>query len=344
MEVSEVAATVDRWLAAGQRAAVAWPVGFAGFSTRRPEEVLAVSETGQRVGNVLGGPVTATLAGNLAELLGGAPGPLRLIRLAVDEGAAAAAGLSCGGTMTVALHEAAAMPTGFWRAVTSGRPVAVVSRVGSDGSSEARSALLIGGDDRLAGGLGDPALDERALTEARALLDAGRTGSRVVAVDAGSLVIEAVVPVTRLVVVGAGTLADALQRQAALLGWRSEVAGGAGEAADAIGRLGASDGVVVLSHDREVDVPTLAVAVRARVAYIGALGSRRTQAARRESLLAAGVGEDALAAIRGPAGLDLGGRSPEEIALAICAEMLAVRSGRGGVALRERTASINTNT
>jgi xanthine dehydrogenase accessory factor len=286
---------------------------------------------------VLGDHVTATLAEELAGLFTGGQPPVRLIRLPVDEAAASAAGLSCGGTVTLALHDAGGERL-FWQEVAGGRPVALVTLLDVDGGTE---AMVVSPDQLLTGGLGDPAEDSDAVTEARKLLGAGRTGSRVLAGRSGSLVIEAVIPPARLVVVGDGDIAEALARQADLLGWRCQVAGEAAAATEAISELGHTDGVVVLSHDPEVGDPALASAVAAGPGYIGALGSRRTQAGRRERLLAAGVDEAALAAIHGPAGLDLGGRAPAEIALAICAEMLAVRAGRAAGALRERTGAIN---
>jgi xanthine dehydrogenase accessory factor len=342
-DVADVAVAVQEWLAKGTPVAVAWPVGFAGFSSRRPGEVLAITDTGQQVGEVLGPRVTATLAEVLAGGFG-ATGLVRLLRFPVDEPAAAAAGLACGGTVTIALHQAAAVPAGFWLAIAGGRPVALVTHVGSDDLSS-EGALLVDPSGLVAGSLGAPELDEEGAMAARALLAEGRTASRVVASASasGSLVIEAVVPVATLVVVGRGELGDAIARQASLLGWQPSVVDGPDPTAPAaaIAKLGPGDGVVVLSHDHEVGVPALAAALATDVGYIGALGSRRTQAARRDALLAAGTNEPDLARIHGPAGLDLGGRAPEEIALAICAEMLAVRSGRGAGALSERTGSVH---
>jgi xanthine dehydrogenase accessory factor len=337
MEFSDVATSVAEWLAAGRRVALGRPVGFAGFSSRRLDEALAVSQDGQRVGEVVGRHVTDAVAAELVGLLAGEAAAVRLVRLVVDEPAASAAGLSCGGTVTVALHDAALVPAEFWRAAAAGRPVALVTHV----SSAVGGALAVTADETVAGVSWDTALDGQAVTAARSLLAQARTVSRVVVGDTGSLVIEVVVPASRLVVVGDGGLADALARQAALLGWRSEIVGPALAATAAVGTLGPADGVVVLSHDATVDGPALAAALESRAGYIGALGSRRTQAARRERLLAGGIAPDALAAIHGPAGLDLGGRADAEIALAICAEMLAVRMGRAAGALREPTGAVN---
>ena len=96
------------------------------------------------------------------------------------------------------------------------------------------------------------------------------------------------------------------------------------------GVLDASTYVVVLAHDPKVDVPAILNALRAHVPYIGVLGSRATHERRRAQLIKQGVSEADLARVRGPIGLDLGGRAPEEIALAILAEMVAVRYGRAG--------------
>jgi xanthine dehydrogenase accessory factor len=91
----------------------------------------------------------------------------------------------------------------------------------------------------------------------------------------------------------------------------------------------------VLSHDREVDGPTLAAALAGRIGYVGALGSRRTQAARREWLTARGVMTVAIDQIHGPAGLDIGAYGAAEIAVSVCAEIIASRTAATGIALRE---------
>ena len=92
--------------------------------------------------------------------------------------------------------------------------------------------------------------------------------------------------------------------------------------------LSTTTAVAVLTHDPKLDDPALGVALRSAAFYVGALGSRKTQEKRRARLLADGVSEEQLARLRAPIGLDLGGRSPEEIALAVMAQVVAVRNGK----------------
>jgi xanthine dehydrogenase accessory factor len=97
----------------------------------------------------------------------------------------------------------------------------------------------------------------------------------------------------------------------------------------------------VLAHEDRFDLPALAGALASDAFYVGAIGSRRTQAARREKLLELGVGEDAIDRIHGPAGLDVGADTPAETAVSILAEILAVRAGREGGSLRGRSGRIH---
>jgi hypothetical protein len=113
-----------------------------------------------------------------------------------------------------------------------------------------------------------------------------------------------------------------------LVGWADELAESVA--------LGPDDAVAVLTHDPALDDPAIADALRRGCRYVGAIGSRRTQAVRRERLRAAGVTDDDLARLRGPIGLDLGGRDPAETALAIMAEVVAARYGASGMPMRDR--------
>ena len=128
----------------------------------------------------------------------------------------------------------------------------------------------------------------------------------------------------QLLVVGDGPVTEAIASMAELLGWGTTVAATLDAATAAVP---AAQAVVVTSHDSDVDAPALAAAIAARPAYIGAMGSRGRQAQRRAWLLANGVTEAELAAVHGPAGLDIGANTPAEIALSILAELVATLRG-----------------
>ena len=99
--------------------------------------------------------------------------------------------------------------------------------------------------------------------------------------------------------------------------------------------LGRRDAVCVLTHDHKFDVPAITAALETAVGYIGAMGSRRTNADRVRRLTEAGVDERALTRVMAPIGLDLGARTPEETAVSICAEIIALRTGRAAHSLRD---------
>jgi xanthine dehydrogenase accessory factor len=161
-------------------------------------------------------------------------------------------------------------------------------------------------------------------------------------------------PPPRLVAYGAVDTAEALCRAAKLIGWTAIVADARAmfltpermPSADLLIRKWPEEAlaeiepdhqtaVVVLTHDDKFDEPALKAALESEAFYVGALGSRRTTERRRERLLEVGVAEEQLDRIMGPCGLDIGADSQEETALAIIAEILAVRAGRGGGPLRD---------
>jgi xanthine dehydrogenase accessory factor len=100
-------------------------------------------------------------------------------------------------------------------------------------------------------------------------------------------------------------------------------------------RIDERTALIVLTHDVKFDIPLLEVAVRTPAGYIGAMGSRRTHANRLDALRAAGIGEDDIVRISAPVGLDIGARTPEETAISIAAEIVAIREGRSGGRLSE---------
>jgi xanthine dehydrogenase accessory factor len=167
-------------------------------------------------------------------------------------------------------------------------------------------------------------------------------------------------PPPKLVVFGAVDVAESLCALARRLGWRTVVADTRARLAtperipsadelvvgwpdEALARIGvdADSAVVILTHDEKLDTPALVAALRSPAFYVGALGSRRAQAARRERLLEVGLGEDELARLSGPCGLDLGATTPAETALSILAEAVAFKAGRQGGRLAESSGRIH---
>ncbi|MEU9254392.1 XdhC/CoxI family protein [Streptomyces sp. NPDC048270] len=201
-------------------------------------------------------------------------------------------------------------------------------------------------------------LDRRAVAEAGAMLDLGHTGTVEVPEDGSgcpgglTLLVEVRVPPARMIVFGAIDFAAALVRAGRFLGFHVTVCDARPVFATRA-RFPEADEVVVdwphrylrrtatdertvlcvLTHDTKFDVPLLEAALRMRVAYVGAMGSRRTHADRDRRLREAGLGERELAGLRSPIGLDLGARTPEETALSIAAEIVAARRGGTGLPL-----------
>ncbi|MEU2775063.1 XdhC/CoxI family protein, partial [Streptomyces sp. NPDC007162] len=220
-------------------------------------------------------------------------------------------------------------------------------------------ALLVRADGSWQGGFGaHPELDRTVAAEAGAFLDAGRTGTLEIG-EQGSrcgapltVLVESSVPPPRMIVFGAIDFASALVRVGKFLGHHVTVCDArpvfATKArfpdADEIvvewphtylerTRVDGRTVLCVLTHDAKFDVPLLRLALRLPVAYVGAMGSRRTHLDRNARLREVGVTELELARLRSPIGLDLGARTPEETALSIAAEIVAARRGGTGIPL-----------
>ncbi|MFE0389297.1 XdhC family protein, partial [Streptomyces bungoensis] len=275
-----------------------------------------------------------------------------------------AVGLTCGGVIDILVTPV--------RADGPARPVlapalaaaargeaAALARIVS-GPAELRGrALLVRPDGSHEGGFGaHPELDRTVAAEAGAFLDAGRTGTLEIG-EQGSrcgapltVLVESSVPAPRMIVFGAIDFASALVRVGKFLGHRVTVCDARPVFATRA-RFPEADEIVVewphtylertevdgrtvlcvLTHDAKFDVPLLEVALRLPVAYVGAMGSRRTHLDRLARLREAGLTDLELARLRSPIGLDLGARTPEETALSIAAEIVASRRGGSGVPL-----------
>lgn len=336
-----IADRVAEWRASGHRIVLARTVSMLGGSSREANEALAFAPGQPPAGALLAGALDSQLRA-AAERLAERGSAAEVLTVQIDDRAAASAGLACGGTARVLVQLADDLPDRAWELLAARQPICLVTDVTGptpgattwftasdrpDGAYPAPAVRLFGrgtdasavlrADDTSAGA-GDPALDRQ-------------------------LLVAALWPVPRLVIVGTGLIADALAAQADLLGWAPTVTADVEGARRAVTGLTGTDGVIVLSHDRAVDGPVLADALTGGAGYVGALGSRHTQNARAGWLTASGVSPSAIAAIHGPAGLDIGSRTPAEIALAITAEILAVRTAGTGGALRDRSGPIHSD-
>ena len=225
--------------------------------------------------------------------------------------------------------------------------------------AELGAKLLVRADGTSQGELGTAELDRAGVEAAEELLWAERSETR--ELGEATLFVDVVAPAPRLVIFGAVDYSAALARLARAAGWRPFVCDPRSQfatpkrfpdaeeviaawPAEAFARVGGIDRatyIAVLTHDPKLDDAALSIALRSDAAYVGAMGSRRAQAQRRERLVAAGVDEELLERISAPIGLDLGAISPEETALSIMAEVVAVRNGREGGRLSRSSGRIH---
>ena len=346
----EVMATIDSWSAEVPAVALATVVGTAGSTPRPPGARLAVAPDGRMVGSVSGGCLEADVVEEALRTLNG-EAPARVLHYGIADELGWSVGLACGGEVDVfvqRLEWSGPDPAvaALREAVRAERAVAWCTLL--EGPAVATSALVT--EDGLVGDprpFGDPA-ELTAAVQRR--LRSGLSGVERLA--AGSVFVQPLVPAPRLVIVGAVDTGSVLSELAKSIGYQVTVIDPRERfctrerfpSADqlllewpdrGLARLalGPRDAAVCLAHDPKFDDPTLLNLFAGRVGYIGAVGSRQTQASRRERLLAAGATAADLDRIHGPVGLDLGAATPAEMALSILAELVAVRYGRSGGAL-----------
>jgi xanthine dehydrogenase accessory factor len=254
-------------------------------------------------------------------------------------------------------------------AILSEEPAALAEVVeGPESAVGAKLLVLPGPPERVLGSLGDPDLDRVVVRDALGELASGLTATRHYGPHGEarerdlSVFIESFAPPPRMIIFGAVDFTAALAKVGKILGYRVTVCDArpvfatrarfpmADEVivswpdkhlAEVGPSLGPRDVVCVLTHDPKFDVPAIVSALSTRVGYLGAMGSRRTTDQRNERLREAGVDDAGLARVMGPIGLDIGARTPEETAVAICAEIIAMRTGRQAPSLKDRPGPIH---
>jgi len=327
---------IERWRAEKRPVALATVVATWGSAPRSIGGKMALSTDGRIAGSVSGGCVeNAVVEAGLEVLASGRP---RLLKFGVSDDTAWSVGLACGGAIEVFVEPLSEETYGPMRDALRGEQPAAVATVLRGAEAEVGRKLAVFSDGSVVGAINPPSLEA-----ARSALADGR--SRRVEIGEGEIFVDVLLPSPRLIVVGGVHIAVALVALAKTLGFRTilvdprEAFGNAKRfphadeiisawPAEALARIAPNAGtaVAVLTHDPKLDDPAIIAALASPAFYVGALGSARTQEKRHARLLAAGVAESALSGLYAPIGLDLGGRSPEEIALAVMAQIVAARN------------------
>jgi xanthine dehydrogenase accessory factor len=355
--VSELFDQIESLRQVEGRAALATLVSTHGTTPRKEGAKMWVGVGGRILGSVtIGGCVDAEVMAEAEGVLEGSRP--KLLSLDLGDEDAWEIGLTCGGTIEVFLEPVAlgerrgpdgalALYETLRSHVAAGGSGAILTRMDPP---DAGAKLLLLDDGRRVGSLGDPGLDEVAPAVARGPLSTGV--SRTVGLGPGEAVrcfVEVHLPPPTLLVVGASHVAMPLVTLARPLGYRTVVVDGrprlatrerfpdvdelsVGIPSELVRRvpLGPTTALVLVAHDYKYDLPVLRHALSSVAGYIGMLGSRRRGDAILRMLREEGITPESLARIRVPIGLDLGGRTAPEIALAILAEIVASRYGGTG--------------
>jgi xanthine dehydrogenase accessory factor len=287
----------------------------------------------------------------------------------ISDGDALEVGLTCGGVVDIFVQPAAAgdhpnLPA-VLEAIHAGRPVAVGTVIG--GAADLGRSLIIT-PTQADGSLGNPRLDAGVIQQARGMLAHGHTAVVRIGRDGEqrkdelSIFVQSFAPPPRMLVFGAIDFASAVARIGKFLGYHVTVCDARGVFATSKRFPDVDDLVVkwphqfleettvdertvicVLTHDPKFDIPLLERALLTPARYIGAMGSRRTHEDRLRRLREAGVSEEAIRRLSSPIGLDLGARTPEETAVAIAAEIIALSWGGSGERLTDTEMAIHTS-
>jgi xanthine dehydrogenase accessory factor len=360
--VRDVLPELMRWWETGHTVGVATVVATFRSAPRPPGASMLVGPDDSAVGSVSGGCVEGAVYELAGEVV--ASGTPALERYGVSDDDAFAVGLTCGGILDVYVERVSreTFPElGEIAAdVEAGRPVALATVIEHPDPAWVGRRLVVRPDEAPAGTLGSPRADDAVHDDALGLLASGTNATLTYGPDGERrgegmrVFVWAFAPHPRMLVFGAIDFAAAVARVGSFLGYRVTVcdarpvfatASRFPEADEVVvdwphryltaqleaGAIDPRTVITVLTHDPKFDVPLLEVALRLpEVAYVGAMGSRRTHDDRMARLKEAGLTDDELARLASPIGLDLGARTPEETAISIAAEIIAGRWGGTG--------------
>src|SRR5499425_2420336 len=347
--MAELFDQIDELRRSPGKVAVATLVNTRGTTPRKEGAKMLVGEGGSVLGSgTIGGCVDAQVIEQTEDVLN--TNRPRLLELNLGDEEAWEIGLTCGGTIEVFVEPLTADLLERVRAHNAkGGRAAIITRL--DGPVGAKILLL--DDGTTSGSLGDAALDERFIEEARDAMTVGT--SRTLLAEGTRAFVEVFAPSALLLVVGASHVSMPMTELARVLGYRSVVIDGRprfatrerfphvdelliGIPSEIAGTLeyASSTFVVLTAHDYKYDIPVLKTILRTEAAYIGLLGSKKRGQAILKFLKESGVDEQALDRVRVPAGLDIGAQTAPQIALSILAEAFAVKASRRGAPMRER--------
>ncbi|MGA7675454.1 MAG: XdhC family protein [Rhizomicrobium sp.] len=319
----DVLQTAARWIGERRKVALATVVKTWGSAPRQPGSQIAVRDDAAFVGSVSGGCVEGAVIEAAQAAMN--DGKVRLLEFGVADENAWSVGLACGGRIEIFVE-----PLGGDAATA----LAVLNEARREGSAIVRAVDLISGEERLI----DPRTEVSAWGRAVAEAVQADQSTRV-EIEGRPWFLGVFNPPLDLAIVGAVHIAQPLAKMAAITGYNVRVIDPRKSFAtaerfpgialwhewpdEALARtpLGRRSALIVLAHDPKLDDPALAAALASPAFYIGALGSKRTHAARLARLKAHGFSDEALARIQGPAGLAIGAKSPAEIAVSILAQM-----------------------
>jgi xanthine dehydrogenase accessory factor len=331
---------IERWRAAGKKVAIATVVQAYGSAPRRPGAKMAIADDGEFVGSVSGGCVENDVVEHARQVLD--EDHPRLVPYGISDELAFNVGLACGGQIEVFIQP-------FGRAFPTEKPVAFVYVIEGEGQGNGLLAWEFG---KHRGSLGHgEAFDERVAQDAIAKLRDGHPGQLTYEDAPGGPVrvfVDTYPSAPTILIFGGVHIGVALANLAKQVGgFRVVVVDARGAwatrerfpTADEIHimhaddylkahPLGSNAYVAVLSHDPKLDDPALFGALQSAARFIGAVGSPKTQHERRARLKAAGLTDEQLARLHGPIGLDIGAESPDEIGVAVLAQIIAAKNGR----------------
>ena len=357
LETREVLDFLARVRAGGKRAALATVVRVRGSAYRHEGAKLVVAEDGSTAGNVSGGCLEQDVREVALQVIRAGEPQLRSYCSSADEVAAWDLGVGCEGQVDVFVELAESRPRE--RALLDDRRSFVVCTLldGKRGAGNGKRVVVTA--EGAEGDLGSADLNRKATTQARELLETGESGIH--EIGGRSIFFDVLLPPPQLVVLGAGDDARPLVRFAADVGFRVVVVDrrpgfltvdrfptaaaliqSAGDELAAALPLDAECYAVVMNHNFADDQAYVRALMKTPVAYVGMLGPRQ----RTERILRNLIGEGPMdeGRVYGPVGLDIGTDGAEQVALAVIAEILAVRSGRRARSLRERRAAIHAPT